>query len=196
MRRACLLKGLSVRWADCHKAVICDQGQDARGSTGVLWHRPWMREFGYAARRRPSHAAGAAPARAVWFGRTVTCSRQPKLQSSISYLVHQVKVTSRHRSVLPIAGEPAVSAVLSTAIRAHSTPTARFDDVFEIEREKPPEGGGFTALSSRSGRWRFVDSLRECKLFAALYFRPFELRPSAPEGLFPVNIERGGVQAR
>ena len=111
----------------------------------------------------------------------------------MTLLVHQFQLTSLHRSVLPFAGEPAVS---TTANRAHSTRTARFDGVFEIEHAKPPEGGDFTVLMSRSGRWRFVDQLLECKLFVALHFRPLELRPSAREGLFPVNIERGGVQAR
>jgi hypothetical protein len=40
------------------------------------------------------------------------------VQSSINHLVHQVKLASLYRSELPVAGEPAVSAVLVTAIRA------------------------------------------------------------------------------
>ena len=38
----------------------------------MLWHRPWTRESGYVARHRLGHVACLAPARAVWFGRTVT----------------------------------------------------------------------------------------------------------------------------
>jgi hypothetical protein len=43
-----------------------------------------------------------------------------KCNEQLPHLVHQVKMTSLHRSFVPIVGEPAVSAVLSTAIRAFS----------------------------------------------------------------------------
>jgi hypothetical protein len=45
-----------------------------------------------------------APART---SNTELCSRRPKLQSAISHLVHYVKLTSLHRSFLPIVDEPA-----------------------------------------------------------------------------------------
>jgi hypothetical protein len=52
---------------------------------------------------------------------TERCTGRPRVQSSIDHHVHHVNLTSLNRSFPPIAGEPAVSAVLNTAIWAHST---------------------------------------------------------------------------
>jgi hypothetical protein len=69
--RVCLLKGAPFV-ALITLTVLSATENRTTGSTGVFWSRLPLHESGYTTHRELSHMTGAAPARTVWFGRTVT----------------------------------------------------------------------------------------------------------------------------